>query len=173
VATQEVGMARTLVIHPDRCTACRACELACSLKHHGALIPSRSRIQVAVFLADAHYLPMACTQCEQAWCARICPTAAIVRDAATLAYRVLPDRCVGCRMCVLACPFGSVVMHPGLGTAEKCDHCLALDGEPECVKLCTPKALEYLDEDSEVRLRQIATARKLRETFVDAGARTS
>jgi Fe-S-cluster-containing dehydrogenase component len=37
-------MAKTLVIHPERCTACRAWELACSMKHHGAFNPSRSRI---------------------------------------------------------------------------------------------------------------------------------
>jgi hypothetical protein len=46
-------MAKTLVIHPERCTACRACELACSMKHHGEFNPSRSRIQVNVFLDDA------------------------------------------------------------------------------------------------------------------------
>ncbi len=160
-------MAKTLVIHPERCTACRACELACSLKHHGTCNPSRSRIQVNLFLDDALYIPAACTQCDQAWCAAICPTRAIVRDAATLAYRVLPERCVGCRMCVLACPFGSMTLFPDRGKAEKCDHCLSMDGAPECVKLCSPGALEYLDEDNEVRLRQLATAGKLRETFAE------
>jgi len=101
----------------------------------------------------------------QAWCAKICPTNAIVRDQATLAYKVLDDKCVGCKMCVLACPFGSVVLFPEKGKAEKCDHCLSIDGDPECVKFCTPQALEYLDEDNETRLRQMATALKLKETY--------
>ena len=59
-------MAETLVIHPERCTACRACELACSMKHRGEFNPSRSRIQVNVFLEDALYIPTACTQCDAA-----------------------------------------------------------------------------------------------------------
>lgn len=57
-------MAETLVIHPERCTACRACELACSMKHRGEFNPSRSRIQVNVFLEDALCIPTACTQCD-------------------------------------------------------------------------------------------------------------
>jgi Fe-S-cluster-containing hydrogenase component 2 len=138
--------------------------------HQGGCTPSRSRIQVNPFLDEALYIPTACTQCDQAWCARICPTTAIVRDPATLAYRVVPERCVGCRMCVLACPFGSVVLYPDRGKAEKCDHCLSVGGMPACVTVCTPRALEYLDEDSEVRLRQLATARKLRETFVNGAS---
>jgi Fe-S-cluster-containing hydrogenase component 2 len=116
------------------------------------------------------YIPTACTQCDQAWCVKICPTGAIVRDQATLAYTVTKEKCVGCKMCVLACPFGSIMLFPETGKAEKCDHCLSVDGQPECVKFCTPKALEYLAEDSEVRLRQVATARKLRETFVEPAA---
>ena len=158
-------MAKVLVIHPERCTACRACELACSMKHHGEFNPSRSRIQVNIFLEEAIYVPTACTQCDQAWCAKICPTNAIVRDEKTMAYKVLDDKCVGCKMCVLACPVGSMVLFPEKGKAEKCDHCLSIDGDPECVKFCTPKALEYLDEDNEVRLRQMSTAMKLKETF--------
>jgi len=136
---------KVLVIHPEKCTACRACELACSMKYHNQFNLSRSRIQVNIFLEEAVYIPTTCTQCDQAWCAKICPTNAIVKDQATQAYKVLDDKCVGCKMCVLACPFGSIVLFPEKGKAEKCDHCLSIDGAPECVKFCTPKALEYLD----------------------------
>jgi ferredoxin len=73
-------MAKVLVIHPERYTTCRACELACSMKHHGEFNLSRSRIQVNIFLEDALYTPTACTQCDQAWCAKICPTNATVRE---------------------------------------------------------------------------------------------
>jgi Fe-S-cluster-containing hydrogenase component 2 len=115
------------------------------MKHHNEFKPSRSRIQVNIFLEEAAHIPTTCTQSDQAWCAKICPTNAIVKDEATLACKVLDDKCVGCKMCVLACPFGSVVLFPEKGKAEKCDHCLSIDGDPECVKFCTPKALEYLD----------------------------
>ena len=82
-------MAKTLVIHPERCMACLAFELACSMKHHGEFNPSRSRIQVNVFPEDALFIPTACTQYEQAWCAKIRPTNATIRDPATRIFEGL------------------------------------------------------------------------------------
>lgn len=135
------------------------------MKHYGEFNPSRSRIQVNIFLEEATYIPTVCVQCDQAWCAKICPTTAILRDQKTLAYYVVDDKCVGCKMCVLACPFGAIQLFPDKGKAEKCDHCLSIDGDPECVKFCVPKALEYVDEDVLARQRQLATAQKLKETY--------
>jgi Fe-S-cluster-containing hydrogenase component 2 len=135
------------------------------MKHYGEFNPSRSRIQVNIFLEEAVYLPTTCLQCDEAWCAKICPTSAIVRDPRTLAYLVENSKCVGCKMCVLACPFGAMTLFAEKGKAEKCDHCLSIDGDPECVKFCTPKALEYLDEDTETRRRQLATAAKLKAEY--------
>lgn len=158
-------MPKVLSIIPEKCTACRACELACSVRHLEEFNPARSRIKVNIFMEEAIYLPTTCTQCDQAWCARICPTFAIVRDPETMAFTVKDEKCVGCRMCVLACPFGAIVVHPDLGKAEKCDHCLSAGGDPECIKFCVPMALEYRDEDVAVKAKQRATAMKLKESY--------
>jgi Fe-S-cluster-containing hydrogenase component 2 len=140
------------------------------MKHYGEFNPSRSRIQVSLFLDDAVYIPTACTQCNEAWCAKICPTNAIIMDPKYMAYYVDDNKCVGCKMCVLACPFGSIQLYPEVGKAEKCDLCLSIDGDAECVKFCAPKALEFVDEDTSVKAKILATAKKLKETYREVTA---
>ena len=53
-------------------------------------------------------VPYTCTQCDEAWCLHACPVEAIVVDAATGAKVVLDDVCVGCKVCTIACPFGTI-----------------------------------------------------------------
>ena len=52
------------------------------------------------------------------------------------------DLCVGCKMCVSACPTGAMGLDPDLGRAYKCDLC---DGDPQCVRVCDAKALDYTE----------------------------
>lgn len=152
-------MSKVLVINPDKCTACRACELACSMKHTGEFNPARSRIKDYNFLEEAIYIPMTCTQCDEAWCARICPAGAIKKDESLGAWRVDHARCVGCRMCELACPFGSIIVDSMEKKAAKCDLC---DGQPECVLFCAPGALEYREMEDAVSFKHKAYAEKLK-----------
>jgi Fe-S-cluster-containing hydrogenase component 2 len=56
--------------------------------------------------------------------------------------KVIEDRCIGCKMCLLACPFGVMSFSPEKGVAQNCDMC---DGDPQCVQFCTPGALEFAD----------------------------
>ena len=107
---------KQLVIHPERCTACRMCELACSMEHEGVFDPSRSRIQVEIFLEDAFYLPMACYHCDDYPCGQVCPTEAIVKDLSTKWITVIDEKCIGCKMCMQACPFGVM----GFATKYRC-----------------------------------------------------
>ncbi|MBU0637874.1 MAG: 4Fe-4S dicluster domain-containing protein [Planctomycetes bacterium] len=131
-------MAQVLVIDHEKCTSCRLCELACSERYGGAYQPSRAHIHVAIYPEDALYLPMVCMQCDDAPCIPACPSGALRRDSATNAVVVVAERCVGCRMCALACPFGAINYWDG--KAHKCDLC---GGEPECVRYCAPGALRY------------------------------
>ena len=70
----------------------------------------------------------------------ICPVRAIARNAATGALIVDYDRCIGCRMCMVACPFGAVQFDADQKRVIKCDLC---DGEPYCVRFCQAGALSY------------------------------
>ena len=88
------------------------------------------------------FFPIACKQCENPPCLATCPKEAIYRDV-TL-DRVLIDRqkCVGCGMCVSACPFGAMRLDKLKAKSYKCDLC---NGDPECVKVCEPGAILYKD----------------------------
>ena len=67
---------------------------------------------------------------------------AIKRDEKTGAILINYDLCVGCRLCVMFCPFGGINLDARTGRVLKCDLC---GGEPLCVKFCEPQALQYLN----------------------------
>jgi len=81
-----------------------------------------------------------CLQCETALCLEVCPVNAITRDPKTSAVVVDREICLGCGMCVSACPFGYMHMDDALGKATKCDLC---GGTPKCVQMCMAGALHF------------------------------
>lgn len=134
-------MNKVLVIDRDKCTGCRSCEMACSVAHVGAVNPSKSAVRVVKSEGEGLSVPVVCQQCEEPACAAICPVEAIARDPDTGAVTVDGDLCVGCRMCVVACPFGAVSVDSDRRQAIKCDLCGG--AEPWCVRFCEPGALTY------------------------------
>ena len=139
------GASRVLQIHPDRCTGCKQCELACSWVQTGTFQPSRSLIRVHVFDEQASFAPYTCFQCTEAWCMQACPVNAIDVEPDTGAKVVLDDVCVGCGLCVIACPFGTMFFDRGSHTAEKCDLCA---DDPACAHACPTQAIEYVEAES-------------------------
>lgn len=137
-------MVKQLRIVPQKCTGCRQCELACSWVQTGSFQPSRSLMRVYVFDEEASYAPYTCLQCDEAWCMNACPVNAIYSNEATGAKQIDTDLCVGCHLCTLACPFGTVFTLPGIGKAAKCDLCR---GQPACLASCPTGAIEYTDTD--------------------------
>ena len=137
-------MSKSIVVNPDRCTGCKICELVCSFKHHGEFNPSKSRIKVNIFPKEAFFYPNVCSQCVEAWCAKICPASALKRNEKTGVIELQVTRCVGCKMCMQACPFGVMGFDSEKGVSDKCDLC---GGEPECVKYCFYNALQYKEPE--------------------------
>jgi len=148
---------KVLIVDHEKCTGCRNCEMVCSVFHNGASNPSRSRINVIKWENVGFYLPMTCQHCEEAACISACPKNAISRDEKLDRVMVNYDLCIGCKMCVTACPFGAM----GIDTKErkviKCDYC---DGDPQCVTFCDPKAVDYLDADKATLKRKREAALK-------------
>lgn len=138
-------MLRSLYIEPKLCTGCLQCELACSFEHFGTFNPSSSVIRVFNFHHEGRFVPYTCTQCAEAWCQQACPVDAIQVNPGTGAKEVRESLCVGCKVCTIACPFGTVNYHQASGKVIKCDLC---GGDPECVKACPTAAITYVDADA-------------------------
>lgn len=135
-------MLKSLLISPKKCTGCLQCELACSFIHEGVFNPARSRIKVFSFHQEGRFVPYTCTQCHEAWCMKACPVEAIQLDSATAAKVIKDALCVGCKVCTIACPFGTVNYNSDTGKVIKCDLC---DGSPACAQVCPTQAITYVD----------------------------
>ena len=135
-------MEKALVLDSGKCTGCEQCEVACSATHEGASNPAKSRIKVFNFHDEGRFVPYTCTQCDEAWCMKACPVDAIQVSADTGAKVVQDALCVGCKVCTIACPFGTVNYNPATGKVLKCDLC---DGDPACARACPTGAITYTD----------------------------
>lgn len=138
-------MTKVLNIVPEKCTGCMQCELACSWVQTGTFQPSKSLIRVNVFDEEASYAPYSCVQCDEAWCMNACPVNAIVVDENNGAKVVIDSLCIGCHLCTISCPFGTVFTLPETDKASKCNLC---GGDPACATTCPTDAIEYVEADS-------------------------
>jgi Fe-S-cluster-containing hydrogenase component 2 len=91
-----------------------------------------------------------------------CPVDAIAFDGDTGAKVILESACVGCKVCTIACPFGTVNYNSDTGKVIKCDLC---GGDPACANACPTDAITYVDADQTGYERMRAWAGK-----TDAGA---
>jgi Fe-S-cluster-containing hydrogenase component 2 len=141
---EETLVQKSLHIDPAKCTGCLQCEMACSYENYQVFNPAKSRIKVFDFHHTGRKVPYTCTQCDEAWCLHACPVEAIKVDAATGAKVVLENVCVGCKVCTIACPFGTVNYVQDTGKVQKCDLC---GGNPACAEACPTGAITYVDAD--------------------------
>jgi Fe-S-cluster-containing hydrogenase component 2 len=137
-------MQKSLHLDPNKCTGCLQCEMACAWENYRSFTVAKSRIKVFTFHREGRFVPYTCTQCDEAWCMTACPVDAIQVDAATGAKIVLEHACVGCKVCTIACPFGTINYVAQTGKVQKCDLC---GGEPACARECPTGAITYVDAD--------------------------
>lgn len=136
---------RILKVAPEKCTGCMQCALACSFVQTGGFRPSRSVIRVHIFDEQASYAPYTCFQCGEAWCMSACPVNAIAINPNTGAKVVVAETCVGCSLCAIACPFGTIFYDPDSRKALKCNLC---EGDPACARACPTSAIVYEEAES-------------------------
>lgn len=134
-------MENFLTVNADKCTGCRLCELVCSVAHEGVSNPAKSRIQIVKWEDEGRYIPMICKQCEDAPCKNVCPVRAISRDTDFGFLKVDYDVCIGCRSCIDICPFGAMNYNMTDRKVFKCDLC---GGDPQCVRFCDEKAVDFI-----------------------------
>jgi Fe-S-cluster-containing dehydrogenase component len=151
---------KILVIDSEKCTGCRKCEMVCSVYHTGVNDPSRSRMKILRWDHLGYYLPVSCQNCDHASCAEVCPSAACHRDANLGVTVIDPKVCIGCKSCVLACPFGVPCFDKVEGISIKCDYC---QGDPQCVPSCESGALRFVEPDEIGAFKAGDLARRMME----------
>lgn len=153
-------MGKILVITPEKCTGCRTCELICSFTKTQEFNPKTSRVSVFSYDEAAISVPMMCMQCEEPSCRAVCPVSAISKTE----QGVLIDdkKCIGCKMCVSACPLGNITFSAVERKIVKCNLC---DGNPQCAEFCPSGAIRFVETTPGNLNRKKAIAGKFKELF--------
>ncbi|MEI6633972.1 MAG: 4Fe-4S dicluster domain-containing protein [Chlamydiota bacterium] len=163
-------MKGVIVIDVEKCLGCRSCQVQCALEHSHSknlveAIRERPapRARVRVEAVDGLAVPLQCRHCEDAPCVRVCPSHALEKPGIDDPVSVTNERCIGCSLCILACPFGVIDMDVTGKAIVNCDLCverLKNDRLPACVEGCPTKALQFksLKDVSSGKRRKYLTA---------------
>ncbi len=173
-------MARmSILVSPELCIGCRGCQTACKEWNQleGEKTENRgttenppdlsantfNKIRYVELPSDINparwlFVSQRCMHCGDAGCMRICPApgALFKTDEGAVAFD--KDKCVGCRLCVSACPF-NVPRYDKNNKISKCNLCadrIAQEMAPACVKTCPTGALRYGDRDELMNAAQRA-----------------
>lgn len=169
-----------MVIDLKRCYGCYACMMACKVKNHtppGVFWARVLKGEEGTFPNTVRQaLPVLCNQCEEPSCVEVCPTGATFQQDDGIVV-VDQDKCMGCKSCIMACPYGARYTvekwesyfpeglplseyeefckqkweeDSGVGVATKCDFCkdrIPEGRDPACVEACAAHARTFGDLD--------------------------
>ncbi|WP_370971404.1 formate-dependent uric acid utilization protein AegA [Enterobacter wuhouensis] len=166
-------MNRFIMANSQQCIGCRACEVACVMAHNGeqhVLSARHFHPRITILKSGVKNSPITCHHCENAPCAQSCPNGAIDRLADSV--QVNQQKCIGCKACVVACPFGTmdIIVTPldnasVKASAHKCDLCLDRPRGPACIENCPAEVLTLA---TPAVLENLAKARRQRTARLES-----
>lgn len=116
-------------VNSNLCDGCLNCEKMCASVHKVA--------RIKIIEHDSSYYSIVCQHCDNAPCIKVCPTDAMSREG------VDEDKCIGCGLCSIICPFGAITLNGSI--AEKCNLCQDREEGPACIKSCSKRAISLVD----------------------------
>jgi anaerobic dimethyl sulfoxide reductase subunit B len=153
-------MAKQMAFYIDTsaCTNCKTCQITCNDKQNNNVDVNWRRvfqygggswITQSNFLIPsnvyAYNVSISCMHCEEPICAEVCPTGATTKRSDGVVY-IDQNKCIGCRYCEWACPYGARHFNGDSGTMTKCDFCRDLLDQgrnPACVDACIMRAIQF------------------------------
>lgn len=191
-----------MVIDLERCTGCQTCTMTCKVEN--SLPPDIfwARVlkrEVGKYpVAKRVNLPMLCMHCREPACVDVCPTGASQQRPDGIVF-VDSAKCIGCRYCMMACPYevrsffsgretyfaaptpyeevtrGVLGKRIPKGTVSKCDLCkdrVDAGNVPACVETCLGKARVFGDlDDPGSRPAELLRTRRYFQLQLGAGTR--
>lgn len=140
-----------MVIDLNKCVGCHSCTIACKSENNVPLTVFRAwvkHIEKGKYPdVSHHFLPRLCNHCKKPPCVTVCPVkAAYKREDGT----VLTDykKCIGCKYCIVACPYDARFINPVRKTSDKCTFCIHRVEKglmPACVDTCMGRARFFGD----------------------------
>lgn len=178
-STRKLG----LVIDLDTCVGCHACATSCKEWNAGGIAGpltderpygkdpqgvwfnrvhsyevegtgDRGPVAGAAQPAMTLHFPRSCLHCDTPACVTVCPTGASYKRAQDGIVLVDEDKCIGCKLCSWACPYGAREYSPVEGVMKKCTLCVdriynqhldEADRQPACVQACPTRARHFGD----------------------------
>ena len=200
-----------MVIDTKKCMGCHVCVLACKVENNlpegiwwnrvltdtepgydfdmvGGTYPNNLKLS---------YIPITCQHCENPLCVKSCPVGATWKDPDTGVVRQDYDKCIGCRMCMAACPYtgvrsynweepkyhvdyklgGKDVPEHQKHTVEKCTFCyhrISKGIEPACMHLCVGRARHWGDlNDPNSEVSKLIATRQWKQLLPEKGTKPS
>jgi Fe-S-cluster-containing dehydrogenase component len=158
-----------LVIDSRKCINCKACVVACKAENRVPIGNFRNRINEErkgeYPKLSINFEPEQCHHCTDPSCVRVCPTGASWqrKDGIVL---VNYDECIGCRYCMIACPYDARYFNEEEGVVDKCTFCshrVDKGDIPACVETCPSKVRVFGDlEDPTNRIHELLSTRRYR-----------
>ena len=144
-----------MVIIGDRCIGCDACYVACKTDWDVPALKEAYRTKVWEVEGEDQYgsptisfLPTLCNHCDNAPCVDVCPTGASFKRDEDGIVLVEPDMCIGCKACMVACPYDARYYDEAAQTVDKCTFCLPRTTQgldPACVTTCVGESRNFGD----------------------------
>jgi len=135
-------MAKRLLIDLNKCDACETCDVECSYMYR-----AKATDHGILTLRERATFMLVCRRCEDPSCVAACRFEALERqdDGVLKRYNM---RCVSCKCCSHACPFGTIYPDTVPFYATQCDYCLSSRvDDPPCLASCSNGAIEYREVD--------------------------
>jgi Fe-S-cluster-containing dehydrogenase component len=182
-----------MVIDLAKCDGCGKCISSCSKMHF--VPPDRQWIKVLRMQESEktapYFFPQPCYHCDNPPCTKVCPVDATFKRSDGVVL-IDNERCIGCRFCMAACPYGARSFNWGppqnppeavaegyspehgfprrIGTVEKCDFCpdmAAMGMLPACTSGCPMGAIYYGDENEDAVTNSAGETQRLSQLLID------